>query len=327
MTIRKVVIHTAAEAMKPQPPIKWIVEGLFSEGSVSLVVGEGGSKKTYMMLDCGICVALGQPWIGMATTKSKVLIIDEESGNRRMKRRLYELIKGHNTNGRVALKYTTLEQFNLRHQPELKLLEQQVVKTKSKLVVIDALADVMIGGDENSVKDVQPIFQGLRAIAETCNAAVVIIHHAGKGGGYRGSTAMHGAVDLMMRVESKSTSPNVDVESVKTRDVDPFTFAAQIHFEDDKVWFTEALFTKDEQLNPCQRYVMKYLQQHGESILKDIMNNADICMPGSAKNAVYKLVGKHLVERTNSGSHGTSATYNIVSNDAVQEILDQLRKE
>lgn len=325
MTKRKVIIHTAAEAMKPQPPIKWIVEGLFSQGSVSLIVGEGGSKKTYFMLDCGVCVALGEPWIGMQTTKSKVLIIDEESGNRRIKRRLYELINGHNTNGRLPLKYTTLHQFNLRHQSELKSLNETIIETKAKLVVIDALADVMIGGDENSVRDVQPIFQGLRSIAEKRQAAIVLIHHAGKAGGYRGSTAMHGAVDLMMRVESKSTSPSVDVESVKTRDVDPFTFAAQIHFEDEKVWFTEALFTKDEKLNKGERYVMRYLNQHGKSWLADIKVNADTCSPITAGKGVYSLAERGLIERVDSGGRGSKAMYDIVRNDAAQEILEQLK--
>ena len=57
------ILHWAGEALDPQPPIPWIVEGVFSEGSLSVIFGEPGSKKTYAMLDCMVCVALGKPWL------------------------------------------------------------------------------------------------------------------------------------------------------------------------------------------------------------------------------------------------------------------------
>ncbi len=62
----------------------------------------------------------------------------------------------------------------------------------AKLVIIDALADVMAGGDENSVKDTQPVFMQLRKIAEETGAAILVIHHVNKMGDYRGSTAIPG---------------------------------------------------------------------------------------------------------------------------------------
>ena len=74
------VIRNAAFALQPQPPIEWIIDRLFSAGSVSLAVGAPGSKKTYAMLSAAVCVASGKPWMGEFTTRqSKVLIICQES--------------------------------------------------------------------------------------------------------------------------------------------------------------------------------------------------------------------------------------------------------
>ncbi len=88
-------VYSATDALEPQPPIDWIIESLFSAGSVSAIYGEGGSKKTYAMLDAAVCVAIGAQWLDLATSKSAVLIVDEESGRRRLSRRLGDVLRGH----------------------------------------------------------------------------------------------------------------------------------------------------------------------------------------------------------------------------------------
>lgn len=85
----------------------------------------------------------------------------------------------------------SLAQFNLlKNSDDADLLTRLVLELDAKLVIIDALADVMLGGDENAVKDTQPVFANLRFIAELTGAAFIVIHHANKLGGYRGSTAI-----------------------------------------------------------------------------------------------------------------------------------------
>ena len=78
------VIRDASYALAPLPPIEWIIDQLISEGSVNLFYGEPGSKKTYSLLSLGVCVALGKSWLRFDTSQQDVLIIDEESGERRL---------------------------------------------------------------------------------------------------------------------------------------------------------------------------------------------------------------------------------------------------
>jgi RecA-family ATPase len=75
-TKNKIEILMASDALQPLPPVDWIVEGLISAGSVNIFYGEGGSKKTWALLDMGVCVATGAQWLDFKTIKNHVLIID-----------------------------------------------------------------------------------------------------------------------------------------------------------------------------------------------------------------------------------------------------------
>ena len=66
---------TFQDFQQPPAPREWIVEKLFAAGSLSIVVGEAGSKKTWAMLDAAVCVALGKSWLDFATIQSPVLLV------------------------------------------------------------------------------------------------------------------------------------------------------------------------------------------------------------------------------------------------------------
>lgn len=306
------IVRTAADALKPQEPIDWVINPLFSTGSVSVIVGHPGSKKTYSMLSAAVCVALGKPWLGFSTRPAKVLIVDEESGERRLSRRLGDAIRGELGNDTTQINYVSLAQFNLREPDDVVLLQALIENTGAELVIIDALADIMPGGDENAVKDIQPVFIGLRKIAEVCKCAIVIIHHANKAGGYRGSTAINGAADLLLMVDSKSESPNIDFKTEKVRDTEPFSFAAVAHWEDGQFWLTEAKSTKGEpKYSKAQDYVLRYLKEYGASTISNLMDHADVCSKNAARQAIYSLASRKVIQRVDSGNQGAKAKYDF----------------
>lgn len=307
-------IRSAADALKPQPPIDWIVEGVMSAGSLSVVFGDFGSKKTYIMLSMGVSVALNKPWIGKPTKQTKVLIVDEENGERRLSRRLGACIRGEWGGETTPVDFVSLAQFNLRDAADAVLLQSLIEETGAGLVVIDALVDIMPGGDENATKDVAPVLGRLKKICEETGAAIVVIHHTNKMGGYRGSTAIGGAVDLMLSIESKPDSPNIDFQSIKTRDTESMRFAAVAHFEGDdtpggeQFWLTES--TPAEKLpvtGKGEKYVLLYLFQNGDSPKNEIENNADRCSAGTARNAIYSLAEGGYITRKDTGGVGRTS--------------------
>ncbi len=309
-------LHWAREAFEPLPPIEWIVDSLFSRGSVSLVVGAPGAKKTYSLLDCAIAVSTGDEWLGRATSQGTVLLIDEESGDHRLRRRLRELMKGHQTPIDLPIVYTTLAMWNLLSSPaDIQQIDNLLAETQPCLVILDALADVMPGGDENAVKDTHPVFQRLRGFAEKYRCAVVVIHHAGKGGGYRGSTAIAGAVDLLLMVDSDKKSTVIVFKTEKSRDTEPQLFAAQILF--DTFMGTTRLIgyavePEQEQMSKSEQYVIDYLESHSRRApIEEIANCADVCSPNTARRAVYRLADKGKVRRVDLGKQGEKATYEL----------------
>ncbi len=315
------VLRWAREALKPQPPTRAVVHGLCLVGDVVLVVGAPGSYKTWAVLDLGICIALGIPWLGMQTVQGTVLVIDEESGEPRLLRRIAQLMRAHGAGADTPLAYVSLAGFNLRNPDDVALVARMLDQVQPSLVIWDALADIMPGADENAVKDVQPVFGVLRRLAAEKDATMVMIHHANKAGGYRGSTAMSGAVDLLLMVEREAEDGLISFVTEKTRDIAPLSFQASITFNgDDETTRHVSLQStqptaRPPRQTPAEAYVLRYLGEHGPSLLQDIQGHADTCTERTAKNAVYSLARLGRVKRCDEGSQGSLATYELVKED------------
>ncbi len=112
------IIRDARYILTPRPPIESIIEGIITRGSVNVLVGKFGSKKTWSAISAGTCVALSKDWLGHPVKQGNVLIIDEESGNERLSRRLAMAIRGELADESIPIYYISLAQFNLFREPE-----------------------------------------------------------------------------------------------------------------------------------------------------------------------------------------------------------------
>lgn len=155
----------------------------------------------------------------------------------------------------------------------------------------------------------------LRKIAEETRAAIALIHHSNRGGSYRGSSAISGAVDLMLKVESKPESSIVEMSTEKVRDVEPFDLNAHIRFSDlpFRVHLSKAdPVDKPPKLSAGEEYVLRYLRENGASTVAEIKDHADSCAPTTARKGVYSLVQKGMLQRVDEGGAGEDATYDLV---------------
>ena len=304
-------ILSAFQALQPQPPIEWIVDGLISAGSVNIFYGEPGSKKTWALLDMAVCVARGDDWLNFKTQVGNALIVDEESGRRRILRRMGEVLRGHNADENTPVYCVSLARFDLGKVNDIGELTYLITSTKARLVIVDALADVMLGKDENAVKDVQPIFSELRRIAEDTQAAIIVIHHSNKNGGYRGSTSIKGALDAMVSVESQKESDAITFKSEKNRDEKESAFTANSNFMTGMFWLSPSTATASKSFGSGQRYVLRYLLSSGASEITTISGNADSCSPETARRSVYNLADAGYLQRVDGGGSGVKAIYDL----------------
>ena len=312
----RIVIRDAAYYLSERPPIEYIVERLIAESSVNVWFGQWGAKKTWAAIDLAVCVASGKQWLGMATEPCNVLIIDEESGDTRLANRIKDTMRGElgqKANASVPIKSVSLAQFNLLKRPDdADLLARLVLELDAKLIIIDALADVMLGGDENAVKDTQPVFANLRFIAELTGAAFIVIHHANKGGGYRGSSAIAGAIDTLLSVESKQDNSLITFKTEKMRDGEPLNFACEANWTDEGFYLTQSEITERAFLSKSQQYVLDFFTEKGDAKFADLLNfTGDLYAENTLRKAVQYLINEKLLERKDDGGQRVEAIYGI----------------
>jgi RecA-family ATPase len=313
----RIVIRDAAYYLSERPPIEYVVEKLIAESSVNVWFGQWGAKKTWAAIDLAVCVASGKQWLGMATEPCNVLIIDEESGDTRLANRIKDTMRGElgqMANASVPIKSVSLAQFNLLKRPDdADLLARLVLELDAKLIIIDALADVMLGGDENAVKDTQPVFANLRFIAELTGAAFIVIHHANKGGGYRGSSAIAGAIDTLLSVESKQDNSLITFKTEKMRDGEPLNFACEANWTDEGFYLTQSEITERAFLSKSQQYVLDFFTEKGDGEFSDLLDFTDknIYTESALRKAVQYLTNEKLLKRKDSGGKGAKAIYGI----------------
>lgn len=209
-------IDPLSEPMTPQ------VDGWFDLGT--LVVGYGAPSvgKTHVFLSMAVSVAAGRPWCGCEARQGGVVYVAAEGG-RGLKRRTGAYKKRF---GLTALPFWLRSGALdlMRPDGDIKgFIEKVKAIGPVELIVIDTVARVMSGGDENSTKDMSAFVRNCDAIREATGATVLLVHHTGKDTtkGGRGSNALLGAVDTEIVVEPGKVS------STKQRDREhprPITF-------------------------------------------------------------------------------------------------------
>jgi hypothetical protein len=306
---KRVTIHDAVYALAPRPPIRWIVEGLIYEKSITVIYGDGGTKKTWASMYLAACVASGAYWGDYKTNKTRVLFIDEENGDDEIAARAAFCIRGALADKNIDLHYISLAAFQL-NDPQDELLLTTIIQAQGAgLVILDALADLM-SGDENSKQDTQPVFNALRRIAEKTGAAIVVIHHANKNGGHRGSSVIKDAPDILLQVTSDPDSNFVNFKTEKNRKGKGLQWSMFATWTEDRFYLSPVEGQeKGNTQTRSHEYVLRFLADNGASELPVIESSADTCSFNAARQAVYALAAKGKIRRTNPG--GKPAIYEL----------------
>lgn len=230
-------ILTAKDAFLPRPELQWTLKDMILENSLSMIVGDAGTGKTYIALHIALSIALGLPWLSREVIQGPILIIDEESGEHRLSIRLKKIMHGMNGGEDTPLYYMSYQNMDLKNGLDTLEMEKFINEKEIKFVVIDALMEVSQGVDENSAKEMLPVLHALNQIKERSKVTFFVIHHASKSGdNYRGTTAIKGAVDSMFIVTKTKNNETIKIESIKIRDGEPISFKADLKFSDPAFW-------------------------------------------------------------------------------------------
>lgn len=224
------------------PPPSWIVDQFVSDGGISLISSKPGSFKTMLAIEIAKCVAQGEPLFGVFETKqTKVLILDEESGNGRLKKR--QAILGSDEAEVAVLSFANVKMSSEYAEAIIEYCEANGIG----FVIFDSLTRFHTA-QENTSQEMSEVLSYFHQITKT-GIAVLIIHHDPKSGysnpdssnTLRGSGDILAISDVHIALQKdKYTKNKLIVKQLKNRDdelADDFELAAKSNEDKTRLWF------------------------------------------------------------------------------------------
>jgi RecA-family ATPase len=192
------------------PRQEWAVGDRIPIGHVSLFSGEGGSGKSLLALQLGVCHVRGLDWFDAPVRQGPVLILDAEDGESVIHKRLADITAHHGLKfadvrndlhvSSLAGKDAVAAVFDrktgkMEATPLYNGLVEMVGDLRPVMTVLAASAD-FFAGDEVDRAQVRQFIQLLTRLAMLAHGAVVLISHPSLSGiasgtGLSGSTAWH----------------------------------------------------------------------------------------------------------------------------------------
>jgi RecA/RadA recombinase len=200
---------------------EWIIDGLIARRALTVIAGAPGSGKSIAVLSALAAAQAERRWLGREVDAGPTLWLAFEAvGSTRT--RLAALDPARETQVCVASSPP-----RLLDRGALDMIDAAIDQTEDhfgrpvEIVVVDALAAAMRGGDENSGRDVGAALGVLLKLVEQRDVAVIVIAHTGKGDddGPRGHSSI--SADATSVLSIVGSGPIKRLRTRKQRDGKP----------------------------------------------------------------------------------------------------------
>jgi hypothetical protein len=208
--------------IQPNLEEEWLVDDLMPAQGLMFVYGNPEAGKSFLVLDACLHVASGREWAGKEVKQGGIFYVAAEGGTGFAKR-VAAARFGHKFRSDTPFAQIT-EAPNLGTMDgDAKILlgalreQLPIIGGRCRLVVLDTLAKVTTGSEENSAKEMGVLIRNAEEIARTLQCLVLIVHHDGKDSdrGMRGSIALRGGCDAIWKVAVEDGQRSVTVERMK----------------------------------------------------------------------------------------------------------------
>ena len=218
MTLPTLLAHRLAE--RPQG-CQWLIDQLWGDEAVGIVGGEPKTCKSFLALAMAVSVAGGVPCLRRfaPAQTGRVLLFAAEDALHVVRQRLAGIAAAA---GRALadldIHVITAPTVRLDVEPDRDALAATIAALKPKLLVLDPFVRLH-RIDENLSGEVAPLLAYLRELQRRHHLAVVLVHHARKGGAkmragqaLRGSSEFHawGDSNLYLRRHGEQLTLSVE---------------------------------------------------------------------------------------------------------------------
>ena len=170
---------------KPIEESPYLIEGIMEQGCKMMIAGPSKASKSFLLTELAISIVEGWDWLGFRCAQGKVLFINLENRENKMRERLFKCYQGFIKMGYTPKFYSNIVPLNMRG--EVTTLEKMVPKIVYRCkkdhyaaVIIDPIYKIM-NGDENNAEQVGRFCNQLDRICTKMNTSVIYCHHHSKG--------------------------------------------------------------------------------------------------------------------------------------------------
>ena len=210
---------------------RWLVAGLWSEQAVGIVGGEPKCCKSFLALDLAVAVASGTPCLRRfaVSRAGRVLLFAAEDALHIVRRRLEGIAAAAGMAlADLDIQVITSPVLRLDLDADRKNLAETVARLQPRLLILDPFVRLH-RIDENASGEVAPLLAYLRELQRRHGTAVLVVHHARKGGGaragqaLRGSSEFHAWGDSNLYLRRDGETLSLSVEHPAAASVSPMT--------------------------------------------------------------------------------------------------------
>jgi hypothetical protein len=200
---------------------RWLVEDLWGDEAVGIVGGEPKCCKSFLALDLAVAVASGAPCMRRFAVAhaGRVLLFAAEDALHVVRQRLAGIARAAGRDlADLDIQVITAPTVRLDVERDRAALTETVAKLKPRLLVLDPFVRLH-RIDENISGEVAPLLAYLRELQRRYHVAVVLVHHARKGGAkmragqaLRGSSEFHAWGDSNLYLRRHGDQLTLSVE-------------------------------------------------------------------------------------------------------------------
>lgn len=291
-----------ADDMDLLPDMEWIIPGEIPALGLTMLYSLPGVGKSFIALDYALRIAQESPVVYVAG-----------EGEYGLRKRMAAWCK-HHGKGKGKL-FITVGAVRVLDDSEFELFMTEVRSLTPRFMVFDTVARAMLGFDENSTRDMGLFVARTDRIKRELGCSTLIIHHTNKGGAIeRGSIALRGACDQIIRLWEEDDFLRWEVQKTKEEEETPSKMFKKVSVTAEKNGKTlqsivfvpaEKVIASIDSLSKSQKRILECLSlkifESGAETL-DILNETSISR-SSAFKAISTLIELKLIEKQAHGSY------------------------
>jgi predicted transcriptional regulator len=318
------------------PAVDWTIDDLIPSGSLGLMVGRPKLGKSLLAIDALASVAIGEPFIGRATTQGPAIYVPAEDALRLVRDRVLNRLKGDRSVPFHIIPADGSFDQSIRFDDaeSLSRLAATIEALQPRIVVLDPMREFH-QLREDKADDMALMLRPLRQMAHELDVAVLLIHHRNKHAtdpskAARGSSAIAGGVDLILTLEMTDESDDAELDGnqvlrlyVEGRYGPRQRLAARLRtglrWEE-----TDPRLTDDV---PVRERVLRHLEVTGEALTVAELIEAVQGTQSRIQRALKSLVEDGAITRQGAGTKTQPFTYQHASPEPAENEAHNTRIE